>query len=36
MRADSLFLPSGGHNYRTFRRMVPATLRWFGTHLKAE
>jgi S-formylglutathione hydrolase FrmB len=36
MRADSLFLPSGGHNYRTFRRMVPATLRWFGVHLKAE
>jgi S-formylglutathione hydrolase FrmB len=28
MRAGSLILDSGGHNYRTFRRMVPATLQW--------
>ncbi|WP_131742250.1 alpha/beta hydrolase [Actinomadura roseirufa] len=36
LQADSLFLDSGGHNFRTFRRMVPASLQWFGAHLKAE
>ncbi|MBW8483963.1 alpha/beta hydrolase [Actinomadura parmotrematis] len=36
MRTDSLFLESGGHNFRTFRRMVPATLEWFGGILKAQ
>jgi Putative esterase len=36
MRADSLILDSGGHNFRTFRRMMPASLEWMSAHLKAE
>ncbi|MCW2903754.1 MAG: putative esterase [Streptosporangiaceae bacterium] len=36
MQVHSLFLDSGGHNFRTFRRMVPATLEWLSARLKAE
>jgi S-formylglutathione hydrolase FrmB len=35
-QAGSLFLDSGGHNFRTFRRMVPASLAWLSAHLRAE
>lgn len=35
MQVDSLFLPSGGHNFRTFGRMIPAALQWISGHLKA-
>ncbi|MCW2883304.1 MAG: hypothetical protein QOE54_3404 [Streptosporangiaceae bacterium] len=35
MQVDSLILDSGGHNFRTFRRMMPASLEWMSAHLKA-
>jgi hypothetical protein len=35
MLADSLILDSGGHNFRTFRRMMPGSLEWMSAHLKA-
>jgi len=33
MRADSLILDSGGHNYQTFARMLPGALQWLSSHL---
>jgi enterochelin esterase-like enzyme len=33
MRADSLLLDSGGHNYQTFARMLPGALGWLSSHL---
>jgi hypothetical protein len=36
MRVDSLLLSSGGHNFATFRRMLPATLGWMSARLKPE
>jgi hypothetical protein len=34
LRADSLILDSGGHNFRTFGRMVPGALQWLSNHLQ--
>lgn len=36
LRADSMILPSGGHNMNTFTRMMPGALEWLSTQLKAE
>ncbi|MCW2941430.1 MAG: putative esterase [Actinomycetia bacterium] len=36
LQADSLILDSGGHNFRTFKRMVPPALEWLSSHLHAE
>jgi S-formylglutathione hydrolase FrmB len=35
-QAESLFLDSGGHNFRTFRRMMPTALEWISARLKPE
>ncbi len=33
MRAYSLFLPQGGHNFRTWQRELPQSLAWLGQRL---
>jgi S-formylglutathione hydrolase FrmB len=33
MRAYSLFLPQGGHNFRTWARELPQCLEWLGARL---
>jgi hypothetical protein len=33
MTADTFLLDSGGHNFRTFRRMMPTALSWMSSHL---
>ncbi|MCW2900983.1 MAG: putative esterase [Streptosporangiaceae bacterium] len=35
-QAQSLFLDSGGHNFRTFRRMMPTALEWLSARLRPE
>ena len=32
-RIASITLDSGGHNFHTWSRMLPASLRWLGEHL---
>ncbi|MFD8548696.1 alpha/beta hydrolase [Streptomyces sp. NPDC059649] len=34
-RISSIILDSGGHNFNTWRREIPAALEWLGNHLKA-
>ncbi|MFH8349048.1 alpha/beta hydrolase-fold protein [Streptomyces sp. NPDC018045] len=34
-RIASIILDSGGHNFNTWRREIPAALEWLGGHLKA-
>ncbi|MEU9481357.1 esterase, partial [Streptomyces sp. NPDC048191] len=34
-RISSIILPSGGHNFNTWRREIPATLQWLSTRLVA-
>ncbi|GCD35918.1 esterase [Streptomyces chrestomyceticus JCM 4735] len=34
-RIASIILDSGGHNFNTWRREIPAALEWMGGHLKA-
>lgn len=34
-RVSSIILDSGGHNFNTWRREIPAALEWLGNHLKA-
>ncbi|GAA3969762.1 hypothetical protein GCM10022384_21150 [Streptomyces marokkonensis] len=33
-RVSSIILESGGHNFNTWRREIPATLRWLGERLE--
>ncbi|MEU3734803.1 alpha/beta hydrolase-fold protein [Streptomyces sp. NPDC033538] len=33
-RISSIILESGGHNFNTWRREIPATLRWLGERLE--
>ncbi|TJZ42770.1 esterase [Streptomyces piniterrae] len=33
-RISSIILDSGGHNFNTWRREIPAALEWIGQHLK--
>ncbi|MEZ7004650.1 alpha/beta hydrolase [Streptomyces sp. AD55] len=35
-RISSIILESGGHNFHTWRREIPATLRWLGERLGEE
>jgi enterochelin esterase-like enzyme len=35
MRGYSLFLPQGGHNFRTWQRALPQSLTWLGQRLQA-
>ncbi|MEW2622679.1 alpha/beta hydrolase-fold protein [Streptomyces sp. NPDC048106] len=32
-RISSIILPSGGHNFNTWRREIPGALQWLGTRL---
>jgi S-formylglutathione hydrolase FrmB len=32
-RISSIILESGGHNFNTWRREIPATLEWIGGRL---
>ncbi|MFF3542228.1 alpha/beta hydrolase [Streptomyces platensis] len=34
-RVSSIILDSGGHNFNTWRREIPAALEWLGNHLRA-
>ena len=34
-RISSIILDSGGHNFNTWGREIPAALEWLGNHLKA-
>ncbi|WEB41172.1 alpha/beta hydrolase-fold protein [Streptomyces yunnanensis] len=34
-KVASIILDSGGHNFNTWRREIPAALAWMGGHLKA-
>ncbi|MYT28286.1 MULTISPECIES: alpha/beta hydrolase-fold protein [unclassified Streptomyces] len=34
-RIASIILDSGGHNFNTWKREIPAALEWLGGHLKA-
>lgn len=34
-RVSSIILDSGGHNFNTWRREIPAALEWLGSRLKA-
>ncbi|UNO40623.1 alpha/beta hydrolase-fold protein [Streptomyces sp. MST-110588] len=34
-RISSIILDSGGHNFNTWRREIPAALEWMGGHLRA-
>ncbi len=35
MRASSLILPSGGHNFQTWARELPQALPWLAQQLRA-
>ncbi|MFF4955238.1 alpha/beta hydrolase [Streptomyces chattanoogensis] len=35
-RIASIILDSGGHNFNTWRREIPAALEWLGGHLRAD
>ncbi|MBW8485309.1 alpha/beta hydrolase [Actinomadura parmotrematis] len=35
MRATSIVLDSGGHNFQTWERVLPGVLRWMGARLRA-
>jgi S-formylglutathione hydrolase FrmB len=34
-RISSIILPSGGHNFNTWKREIPPTLQWLSTKLTA-
>ncbi|MGW2650044.1 esterase, partial [Streptomyces sp. NPDC001393] len=34
-RISSIILPSGGHNFNTWRREIPPTLQWLSSRLVA-
>ncbi|WP_067813631.1 alpha/beta hydrolase [Actinomadura kijaniata] len=36
LRVDKVLLPTGGHNFKTFRKYIPPTLEWMSDHLKGE
>ncbi|MBT2210815.1 esterase family protein [Actinomadura sp. NEAU-AAG7] len=33
---DKMLLPTGGHNFKTFRKYIPPSIRWLSDHLKGE
>ncbi|MQY06920.1 alpha/beta hydrolase [Actinomadura macrotermitis] len=33
---DKVLLPTGGHNFKTFRKYIPPTIRWLSAHLQGE
>ncbi|WP_433328517.1 alpha/beta hydrolase [Spirillospora sp. CA-294931] len=33
---DKVLLPTGGHNFKTFRKYIPPTMRWLSTRLQGE
>lgn len=33
---DKVLLPSGGHNFKTFRKYIPPVIRWLSAHLRGE
>ncbi|QXJ21905.1 esterase [Actinomadura graeca] len=33
---DRVLLPTGGHNFKTFRKYIPPSIRWLSAHLKGE
>ena len=33
---DKLLLPTGGHNFKTFRKYIPPSIAWLSAHLKGE
>ncbi len=36
LTADRILVPGGGHNPRTWRRVLPSTLQWMSRHLQHE
>lgn len=33
---DEKLLPTGGHNFKTFRKYIPPVIHWMSTHLQGE
>ncbi|TDD65827.1 alpha/beta hydrolase [Actinomadura rubrisoli] len=33
---DKVLLPTGGHNFKTFRKYIPPSVRWLSGHLRGE
>ncbi|MFI0447030.1 alpha/beta hydrolase [Actinomadura sp. 6N118] len=33
---DKVLLPTGGHNFKTFRKYIPPTIEWLSAHLRGE
>ncbi|TDD82782.1 esterase [Actinomadura darangshiensis] len=33
---DEILLPSGGHNFKTFRKYIPPSIRWLSARLRGE
>ncbi|GAA2144338.1 alpha/beta hydrolase [Actinomadura napierensis] len=33
---DKLLLPTGGHNFKTFRKYIPPSIAWLSAHLRGE
>ncbi|TYB48085.1 alpha/beta hydrolase [Actinomadura chibensis] len=36
LTVDELLLPSGGHNFKTFRKYIPPSIRWLSARLRGE
>ena len=36
MIVDEKLLPTGGHNFKTFRKYIPPVIHWMSTHLQGE
>ncbi|MFC4048900.1 alpha/beta hydrolase [Actinomadura syzygii] len=36
LMVDELLLPSGGHNFKTFRKYIPPSIRWLSARLRGE
>ena len=36
LAVDKGLLPTGGHNFKTFRKYIPPSIRWLSAHLKGE
>ncbi|WP_067453360.1 alpha/beta hydrolase [Actinomadura macra] len=33
---DKVLLPTGGHNFKTFRKYIPPSIQWLSAHLRGE
>ncbi|MGI5164826.1 alpha/beta hydrolase [Spirillospora sp. CA-253888] len=36
LQVDKVLLPTGGHNFKTFRKYIPPTMKWLSGHLQGE